>query len=84
MTKNLSKSIIKIFKSYSGINEDEKKEFLNMIKLFLSTYINESKSREISKIEEKKREKTIKNKSNLKKIDAKLRQIKRKKKRNSH
>lgn len=84
MTKNLSKSIVKIFKSYNSINEDEKKEFLNMVKLFLSTYINMAKERKTSKLQEKKQEKAIKSKSNFKKIDAKLRQIKRRRKSKQH
>lgn len=81
MTKNISKSILKIFKSYNEISEDEKKEFIDMIKLFLSTYLTEAKEKRNSKIEQKKVEYIEKSKSNFKKIDKKIKQFKRRKKR---
>lgn len=72
MYKNLSISIVKIFKSYRNIDEEDKKIFTDMLKLFISTYIETVKEKEGNKFNLKKEEYIKKGKNKIKKLDNKF------------
>ena len=49
--KSLSKNIVKIFKSYGEISDEDKKTITEMIKLFAKTYMSEIMEQNTNKLE---------------------------------
>ena len=80
ISKNLSTSIVKIFKSYRNIDEKDKKIFTDMLKLFISTYVERVKERESSKFNLKKEEYIEKGKNKINELDKKIKNMKKAKK----
>ena len=71
ISKKLSTNIIKIFKTYNEISEEDKRTITEMIKIFTKSYISVLKDQETLKLDEMKEFYKIENKKKMEEFDKK-------------